>query len=258
MTRAASLGGVRGPLPSVHAERLVSRIYVITGESRPGVVQSQLFSSGRTRGPVRRRLIAPDARKVPLPRPNAVPAPAAIPAPGRVSDRRRTHAADGVNARFRRGCISTRRPPRFCRPSPSRHSAGGRARPRRLRESLAARTPGANDFAAGKSRSPPARTVTAGPARSGGPTRLPTVDCSAGGGVRSSGRLRAAPPSERRPEGVHPSRCTEPACPSGPAGSAHHTITTSHHHTITPSHLHPFTRSPPHRPPRRPCRPRHR
>jgi len=36
------------PLPSVHVERLVSWRSVIAGEFRPGGVQSQIFSPGRT------------------------------------------------------------------------------------------------------------------------------------------------------------------------------------------------------------------
>ncbi len=79
MTRAASLGGVRGPLPSVHAERLATR-EIITGEFRPCGVQSQIFSPARARCGSR-RLIATRPRKVPLLRPISMIGPAAILAP---------------------------------------------------------------------------------------------------------------------------------------------------------------------------------
>src|SRR5688500_13994910 len=48
MTRAASPGGVRGSLLSIHAKRL-SKKPVITGEFRPAGVQGQLSRSARTR-----------------------------------------------------------------------------------------------------------------------------------------------------------------------------------------------------------------
>jgi hypothetical protein len=64
MTRAASLGGVRGPLPSVHAERLASR-EIITGEFRPLGVQSQIFSPRRAKVTLP-ALIAFGVQKVPL------------------------------------------------------------------------------------------------------------------------------------------------------------------------------------------------
>ena len=79
MTRAASLGGVRGPLPSVHAERLASR-EIITGEFRPCGVQSQIFSPVRARCGSR-RLIATRLRNVPLLRRISTFGPAAILAP---------------------------------------------------------------------------------------------------------------------------------------------------------------------------------
>jgi hypothetical protein len=104
MTRAASLGGVRGPLPSVHAERLATR-EIITGEFRPCGVQSQIFSPARARCGSR-RLIATGHRKVPLLRPVSMIGPAAILAPNCYGCYGDSARAQGLTGWGRRVCLS--------------------------------------------------------------------------------------------------------------------------------------------------------
>jgi hypothetical protein len=120
MTRAASLGGVRGSLPSVHAERLASR-EIITGEFRPDGVQSQIFSPGCTRRGYR-GLIAVRPQKVPLLRPISASAGAAILAPKPHASGRRGHAPSPSNTHPATGCGKRTEVSGRMNPAPTRRS----------------------------------------------------------------------------------------------------------------------------------------